>query len=90
MLKRALIGVGDPLRAAAEPFIRAGFACRTGARQDVFPLIIVGTRGEIPPTAGLPLPADASQQEAFANASPVFVIGPKEELNTGLVHAETI
>jgi hypothetical protein len=90
MLKRTVIGADDPLRANAVRFIRAGFACRTGVREDVFPLVIVDTRGEVPPTAWLSFPTDASQPEAFAIASPVFVIDSKDRLNTGLVHAEAI
>jgi hypothetical protein len=88
ILKRAV--VNDPLQAIAVQFIRAGYACRSGARQDVFRLDIVDTPGRIPRSTGLPFPADAPRRDAFAIASPVFLIDAKGKLNTGLVHAEAI
>ena len=91
-LKRTVVGVGgcDPFRVITVPYIRTGFSCRSLIRQSVFPLVIIGTPGEIPRTTGLPFPTDASRREAFAVASPVFLIGAKGKLNTGLDHAETI
>jgi hypothetical protein len=88
MLKRAIIN--DLLWAIAAQFIRAGYACRSDARQDVFPSDIVDTPGRIPRSTGHPFPADALRRDAFAIASPVFLIDAKGKLNTGLVHAEAI
>lgn len=88
MPRRALIN--DPLRAIAVQFIREGYACRGGARQDVFPLDIIDTPGRIPRSTGLPFPADVPRRDAFAIASPVFLIDAKGKLNTGLVHAKAI
>lgn len=79
-----MIGAGDPSRAIAVRFIRAGFSCRSRARQKIFCLVIVGTGSEIPRTTGLPFPADALGRKA------VFLIDAKDKLKTGLVHAETV
>ena len=86
MLKRPV--VNDPLQAIAIQFIRAGYACRSGARQDVFRLDILGPRGRIP--WSIELPAAAPRRGGFAIASPVVLIDAEGKPNTGLVHAETI
>lgn len=85
MPKRAVIN--DPLQAIAVQFVRAGRACRVGARQDVFRLDIVDTPGG---RTRLPFPAGATRRDVFAIASRLFLIEAKGKLNTGLVHAETI
>lgn len=79
--------VNDPLQAIAIQRLRAGYACRSGVRQDVFRLDIVDTRGRT--SRSIELPA-APRRGGFAIASPVFLVDATGKPNTGLVHAETI
>jgi hypothetical protein len=53
-------------------------------------LLFVDARDEIQRTAELPFLADASEAEAFAIASPVFVIDPKDKQGAGLDYAEAV
>jgi hypothetical protein len=90
--KRTVIGVGgcDPFRSITVRYIRTGFSCQKPTQQNVFPLVIIDTPGEMPRTTALPFPTDAPQREDFTIASTLFLIDAKDKLNTGLVHAETI
>ncbi len=85
MPKRAVIN--DPLQAIAVLFVRAGYACRVSARQDLFRLDIDDMPG---PSTGLPFPAGAPWRDVLAIAGPLFLMDAKGKLNAGLVHAETI
>lgn len=80
----------DASRAVAVLFVRSGYFCRSGARQDVIGPGIVDTPGRIRRKDGLPSPAGTPRRGAVAMASSVFLIETKGKLNTGLVHAEAI
>jgi hypothetical protein len=68
MLKTVVIDVGDPLRAAAERFIRETYASRYGARLEDFPsrlLTVVGAGDDVLCAAGLRFQADGFFSERY-------------------------
>jgi hypothetical protein len=81
MLTKAVIDFGDPLRIAAERFVRASFVPNYGARLTVFasyPLVIADPRDETRRTVVPSFQADVSQAKALAIASPVLVIDSRD------------